>query len=775
MYESPFPEELCFSAHGALIKILPVSGGFEYAKLARMVLQEETVGAAVLEISPFWGKAYARACAYFPSICAACDAELEHIITIEPASPFTEAVRSCREFSIPLIYGGSDESDGVLFHRFPVPDDCLSDLAGLPFCWELFKASAKLRNYSIPINKTAENLAYCVKEQAKANPDSLILVICSFWQAEPIKNAVLSGSCRQPEQFSASPELYAPDRDSLREICLEMPFMNAAYEWARSGKQAPFSAYLPSEIESDKDDASPSDDEDYEDEGNLEELRRSDDDMQNSSGSSAGESRTPGIIPDIDNLLTSLFDFSSDGEGGSASRKSDDKEEKGALHDALANMPFDFGRLKLSGTNLKKLLSRLNTLKTDPMARLSGETSDLDELPSAPQTSAVRFHKFRSVSDRIDELESLYSRCSGRIEGIEALLSFADRFYADNTGEKVKPWQKRLMARFLKRYCRLLLLVCPDLYRIVAGTKACVDDNFAYEVWDLATFYPWKPADLVPVRVRGENVWGEGLKTVRFRRRFPSMRLRRMPVKKRHQKKSENWSESFKDGYICSYPPEDIIIEDYGRFLGKKAVSILSGEQARTEEFSVSMLDGIDMRETLRNWHMGRKLYVRENRRVQGEAGSVVVIFDDENDDKYSWCMCWQGEHDQESDQAFYATPKERMIIGPGIARCEYGGFLLSGVPCRMYDIWTDPNYSFAQKKSEVLLMAAIEYCLEKYVVYVADSPPRSFFKNYAARTGRKIVYIPLGQLSPVSLKKLRVFHVLSGYSARSIAKDYIW
>ena len=37
------------------------------------------------------------------------------------------------------------------------------------------------------------------------------------------------------------------------------------------------------------------------------------------------------------------------------------------------------------------------------------------------------------------------------------------------------------------------------------------------------------------------------------------------------------------------------------------------------------------------------------------------------------------------------------------------------------------------------------------------------------------IMYIPIGQLSPVSLKKIRVVHVLDGYDKREIAKDYIW
>ena len=40
---------------------------------------------------------------------------------------------------------------------------------------------------------------------------------------------------------------------------------------------------------------------------------------------------------------------------------------------------------------------------------------------------------------------------------------------------------------------------------------------------------------------------------------------------------------------------------------------------------------------------------------------------------------------------------------------------------------------------------------------------------------GRTIIYIPIGQLSPLSLKKIRVVHVLDGYDKREIAKEYLW
>jgi hypothetical protein len=252
--------------------------------------------------------------------------------------------------------------------------------------------------------------------------------------------------------------------------------------------------------------------------------------------------------------------------------------------------------------------------------------------------------------------------------------------------------------------------------------------------------------------------------------------MQRLPFKKREEEKDkDSWSEDFSRGTLCSYPPEDLVIEDYGRYLQKKAVSMLSLEKTRVEPFSTSILDGIDMRETLRNWHE-KKIYVRESQRISGGVGAVVIIFDiDPGDKKYPWKMTWHGEHAQESDMAFYATPVTHKIVGPGIARCEYGGLMLSYPNHRLADVWSDAYYAGCQSKAEVLLMAAVDYSLEKHIVYVAAEAPRSHFKTLASRLGRKIVYIPIGQLSPLSLKKIRVFHALSGHQRRKIAKDYIW
>jgi len=95
--------------------------------------------------------------------------------------------------------------------------------------------------------------------------------------------------------------------------------------------------------------------------------------------------------------------------------------------------------------------------------------------------------------------------------------------------------------------------------------------------------------------------------------------------------------------------------------------------------------------------------------------------------------------------------------------------------PRRMYDVWQDADYEFAESKAERLLLAALDYSIYRYVVYVAARPPRTIFKTIASRVGRTVIYIPIGQLSPVSLKKIRVVHVLDGYDKRQIAKEYLW
>jgi hypothetical protein len=358
------------------------------------------------------------------------------------------------------------------------------------------------------------------------------------------------------------------------------------------------------------------------------------------------------------------------------------------------------------------------------------------------------------------------------------LLRDAEADYVRNTGEKLAPWCRRLIAKYTRNLAQISGGIVAGAFDLAVAARSIVDDNFGWEVWQKANRYPTQQSEceLETVNLSGEEIW-INTRRVRIRRRLPrpKQRLQSVGLKRRKREKSPGeWARQTTGNAICSYPPEDLVIEGYGRFLKQKARSMLSEERARVEPFTTSILDGIDLRETIRNWHK-RKIYVRQVDRVAGDVGAVVVIFDEDREDRYTYLTTWLGEHQNESDMAYYSTQPFDHIVGPGIGRAEYGGFLMVLPPRRLIDVWTDPDYDFAETKPERLLMAALDYSLERHVVYVAARPPRSIFRSIAAHLNRKIVYIPIGQLSPVQLKRIRVVHVLDDYSRRDIAKHYIW
>jgi hypothetical protein len=358
------------------------------------------------------------------------------------------------------------------------------------------------------------------------------------------------------------------------------------------------------------------------------------------------------------------------------------------------------------------------------------------------------------------------------------LLREAEAKYTESTGEKLAHWHRRLMARYTRNLAHMSGDLVANAYDLAVAARSVVDDNFGWEVWQMASRYlaQQEHSNLETVRLSANEIW-LNTKRLRIRRRLPrpKQRLRPTGLKPRKREKFPGeWARQTTGEAICSYPPEDLVIEDYGRFLKKKAKAMLSEDRVRVEPFTTSILDGIDIRETIRNWHQG-KIYVRQADRLAGEVGAVVVIFDEDRENRYGYLTTWLGEHQNESDMAFYSTFPFEHIVGPGIGRAEYGGFLMTLPPRRLYDVWSDPDYEFAESKPERLLMAALDYSVERFVVYVAAKPPRSIFRSIAAHVNRKILYVPIGALSPARLKRLRVVHVLDSYERRAQAKDYIW
>jgi hypothetical protein len=362
------------------------------------------------------------------------------------------------------------------------------------------------------------------------------------------------------------------------------------------------------------------------------------------------------------------------------------------------------------------------------------------------------------------------------------LLTLARKEHQKNSREKVESFQVDQIQRYARNLALLQGALTPDFYQLLLAGRGMINDNYAYEIWELGSTYPFqeRAPDLPEIEVTAEDL-RINQKRIRFYRRFRTFRRRLVPVpvkKRPSTAEKDEFKKHWTGHYVCSYPPEDIRVEGLGDYVKKKVRGVLSQEQVRVVPFTASLLDGLDIRETLRQV-LEQKIFVREETQVRGKVGSVVFVFDEDipvpgNREQYPWKLTWLGEHDQESDMAFYATSAGEEVIGPGISRCEYGGFVLSYPPLRMFDIWRDRYFDQARSKAERLLLAGIDYSQERLIAYIAAKPPRSFCQTFAHSLGRKIIYLPLGQFSPVLLTRIRFFHVLESPELRKTAYQYI-
>jgi len=428
--------------------------------------------------------------------------------------------------------------------------------------------------------------------------------------------------------------------------------------------------------------------------------------------------------------------------------------------------------------NFQKLLSELNRPQASVITKTKRSGVYLAELhkdsfpeilPECPYV--VKAYEMARDTNALEDLN--------RAEIFQSLLEESVFRYKENFKEEITTQEWDVFQRFLRNYSLVSGRFVPSLYQLVVAARSCVDEDLAYEIWQTGIDYPWhyEGTDMPVLRLEAEDLFLD-LKKIRLKRRIRDRRRRIFPLRVRTKREEIKWRREFGGNNICSYPPEDLVIEGYGKYLMKKAVEIKTLENQFIEPFVSSTKDGIDVRETIRNWLSG-KIYVKEEGRLQGQVGSLVVIFDLDPPDEmgleqFPWKITWHGEHSQESDMAFYSTPAGLDMVGPGISRCVYGGFMMTYPPMRVMDIWQDPYFDGASDKSERLLLAAIDYSLEKHVVYVAPKPPSQLCLRVAEVLGKSIIYLPLGAISKATLKKIRYFHVLDGYPVRKYAKDYI-
>ncbi|MFP4498492.1 MAG: hypothetical protein ACLFQV_09810 [Vulcanimicrobiota bacterium] len=729
---------------------------------------------------------------------------------VEPSDPLAEAIRSGLEMDIPVKCVDYDADDYPLIFD-PMPDPYSVQKLGLVNYYNLYKDTVESGQKPNPITPRdemrEETMAYRIQQHLQQ--EEKVLLVCGITHVEGIIRR-LKRKCVLPLGKATRKDLqiFNLSLNSIREVAGEDPFISAIYEMNRGAHR------IEQEI----------------DEISREKIEREKNKYRDDSQKvlSLQDFRKKSCKPSKFNPAESTRNENYNNETGLAK-----KEYKYLRHKKKQNtesvqlsyeIPMIF-ELESHGENQPPLLQKTNNYHTNItasnkdskenkqifnsfMKKIVARLFNMPEKSTAGRKTTIaeekeyfelffknmnqdrkakkeKIHKFQGCEDRWKELLQYYRQIvenenfRDRQRLLILMLKKAASHYKENVNEEISPWQLRVFMNFARKYARVTGRLLPDLYQMIIAARSCSDDNYAYEVWDLLTCYPWldNSGKIQTVDIKADEVWLNG-KKITLRRKFPYFRkqLMRIPVNRRlNEKNPGDWAKEFDEAMLCSYPPEDLVIENFSGYLQKKGMNILSEEHSRIQPFTTSLLDGVDIKETLRNWHE-KKIYVKEKLQRTGGVGSVVIIFDDDTEDrKFNWQLTWLGEHHQESDMAFYSTHPADKIVGPGIARCTYGGFMMTYPPGRVWDVWTDPFYTQAKNKSEVLLMSAIEYSQEKNIVYAAAKPPRSYFKTFASRLGKQIIYIPIGSLSPVTLKKIRVFHVLSGHKVRDIARQYIW
>src|SRR5579871_2667200 len=102
------------------------------------------------------------------------------------------------------------------------------------------------------------------------------------------------------------------------------------------------------------------------------------------------------------------------------------------------------------------------------------------------------------------------------------LLHEAEGKYFQSTGEKMVHWQRRMIARYTRNLAHTSGDLTANVYDLAVAARSIVDDNFGWEVWQMANRYlaQHEASSLETVRLTASEIW-INTKKLRIRRRLP--------------------------------------------------------------------------------------------------------------------------------------------------------------------------------------------------------------------------------------------------------------
>jgi len=423
----------------------------------------------------------------------------------------------------------------------------------------------------------------------------------------------------------------------------------------------------------------------------------------------------------------------------------------------------------------------------------SVEDEPAEDEPATASAEAINYaidsrtHLF--LHGELPFITGLYERARLNLEddgmlGIHALKELflaARSSYKQDLGNRARQITPQLISQCLKYIRNQTLLdrrMTPSFYTIVRSSQQMMGDSFAIHLVSSAKDYcfdeplPWPE---MKMGIDQGDIPGFGV--LKLASRLPGnpmewhhLELQR-PARKQDQRK---WTSRWNPYQQCSWPEEDQKIESFRNRIMERARAAIGADLARTEKFTTSMMDGLDLRETLRHWYDG-SLYVKIQPPSIGNLDATIMLFEGEPDPReYSWRATWFAEHIEESTLAFFATPFHKEMLGPGVAVSTYGGAMFLYPPRPIDDIWTDPRLDFTDTLEQRLVAAACMHAESRHIALLSHAAPGLALKQIAKRYKRKLVHVPLAHFAESVVQQLRLFHVLNGKHVRSYAAHFI-
>ena len=337
-------------------------------------------------------------------------------------------------------------------------------------------------------------------------------------------------------------------------------------------------------------------------------------------------------------------------------------------------------------------------------------------------------------------------------------------------GDATRASPQRITPQLLSiyfRYVRNLSLIerrlTPDLYTLVVAAKQTAGDDFALALAETAREYPLsadEPDDDglaahghrpgrrpgLGRRADGQPPAGPGASLADLRAAAPT-----------RARASKAVAAALEPVRKCSWPPEDDRIESFTAHVRDQAKAIIGADLARSEKFTTSVMDGLDIRETLRNWHTG-DLYVKIIPPSRGSIEVVVFLFDTPGRPATLSVSARPGTPSTRTNRRWPSSPPTRWRTwsAPASPRRSTAGRCSSFRPGPSRTSGPTPRSTSPTRWKSACSPPRCCTADERHVALVSPRPPRPRGAALARRFGRKIVHLPLKRFSGQLIERLR-------------------